>query len=342
VAGKRQAATYRGSAGEGRTDGVTAIHSDLVQADDDRRAKLYQGDIFLTPPDEATLELCRFARDIVEEAFGALDPERAQDHLPVDGYVEILSELKPRFIHHPRSKELLRAILRQRGCDLDQTYFDVPRLRTSTSGGYLTSGIAYAWHPHRDTWYSAPLSQLNFWMPVYPIEAGNAMAFHQDHFDRVVPNSSSTYNYYEWNTKHRAAAASNVGSDTRPLPGPTVELDLANPLVLVPPVGGLIEFSGQHLHSSVPNHSGRTRFSIDFRTVHIGDIEAGLAALDVDVQCTGSSIRDFVRASDLAPMPERVVELFRDGTEDRGDLRYVESAAARRETGPRPADPAVR
>jgi hypothetical protein len=301
---------------------VTAIHSDLTQADDERRAKLYQGDIFLTAPEEATLALCRFAQELVEEAFGRLDPPRAHDHLPVEAYVEILSVLKPRFIHHPRSKELLRAILQQRGCDLDLTYFDVPRLRTSTSGGYLTTGIAYAWHPHRDTWYSAPLGQLNFWTPIYPIEAGNAMAFHQDHFDRVVPNTSSTYNYYEWNTKHRAAAASNVGTDTRPLPGPTVELDLSNPLVLVPPVGGLIEFSGQHLHSS------RTRFSIDFRTVHIGDIEAGLSAPDVDVQCSGSSIRDFVRASDLAPMPERIVEMFHDGTEDRGDLRYVESAAA--------------
>jgi hypothetical protein len=213
-------------------------------------------------------------------------------------------------------------VLERRGCDLELTYFDVPRLRTSTSGGYLTSGIAYAWHPHRDTWYSAPLSQLNFWMPVYPIVAGNAMAFHQDYFATEVPNSSSTYNYYEWNQKHRAAAASNVGSDSRPLPGPTVGVDLRNPLVFVSPVGGLIEFSGQHLHSSVPNHSGRTRFSIDFRTVHIGDIEAGLSARDVDVHCTGSSIRDFVRASDLRPMPERIVELFNDGTEASGDLVF--------------------
>jgi hypothetical protein len=305
---------------------MTAIYHDLVVSDDERRASLYRGNIFLTEPDEATLAFCRFARDLVEEAFGDLDPERAQDILPVEGYVDILSTLKPRFIHHPRSKELLRAVLHARGCDLDQTYFDVPRLRTSTSGGYLTSGIAYAWHPHRDTWYSAPLGQLNFWMPVYPIEAGNAMAFHQDYFDRVVPNTSSTYNYYEWNTKHRAAASSNVSTDTRPLPGPTVELDLRNPLVLVPPVGGLIQFSGQHLHSSVPNQSGCTRFSIDFRTVHVGDIEAGRTAPNVDVECSGSSIRDFVRASDFAAMPERVVQMFHDGTEDRGNLVYAGNA----------------
>lgn len=109
------------------------------------------------------------------------------------------------------------------------------------------------------------------------------------------------------------------------MPGPTVEVDISNPLVFVTPVGGLIEFSGQHLHSSVPNHTGRTRFSIDFRTVHTGDIESGAGAHGIDVSCTGSAIRDFVRASDFTSMPERIVRLFDDGTEDRGDLLYVEN-----------------
>jgi hypothetical protein len=302
---------------------VTSVHHDARVDDDRRRQALYGGDLFVTSPDDATTTFCAFARELIEEAFGGLDPETAQDHLPVDRFASILSDLKPRFIHHPRSKELLTAILEHRGCDLELTYVDVPRLRSSTSGGYLTSGIAYAWHPHRDTWYSAPLSQLNFWMPVYDIEPGNAMAFHPAWFERAVPNSSATYNYYEWNTKYRAAAASNVHEETRPLPGPTEDVDISNPLILITPVGGLIEFSGQQLHSSVPNHTGRTRYSIDFRTVHLGDIEAGRSASGLDVECTGSSIRDFLRASDWTAVPDRIVRLFEDGTEQRGDLVYA-------------------
>jgi len=290
--------------------------------DEQRRSALYGGDILLTSPDRATISFVEFTRQLVEEAFGDLDPETAQAEMPLARYVEILSELKPRFIHHPESKVFLRDILERRGCDPDQTYFDVPRLRTSTSNGYLTTGIAYAWHPHRDTWYSAPGSQLNFWMPVYPLVAENAMAFHEDYFATAVPNTSGQYNYYEWNSKFRASAASNVGSESRPLPAPVVDIDLHNPLVFVPDVGGLIEFSGQHLHSSVPNYSGRTRFSIDFRTVHIGDIELGRGAPNVDIECTGSSIRDFIRASDFAAMPDHIVRLFDDGTQDRGELLY--------------------
>ena len=102
--------------------------------------------------------------------------------MAVEDFAATLAELKPRFIHDPRSKEFLREILAERGSDLDRTYFDVPRLRSSTSGGYLTTGIAYAWHPHRDTWYSAPMQQINHWMPVYPIEAANALAFHDQYF----------------------------------------------------------------------------------------------------------------------------------------------------------------
>src|SRR5262245_11105753 len=149
---------------------MTGVLLDANLSDDDRRAALYSGEIFLDGAAQAAEEYCAFTRDLIEDAFAGTDPERAQDGMPVEQYVDVLTQLKPAFIHHPRSKTFLQAILEERGCDLDQTYFDVPRLRSSTSGGYLTSGIAYAWHPHRDTWYSAPMCQLNFWMPVYPIE----------------------------------------------------------------------------------------------------------------------------------------------------------------------------
>jgi hypothetical protein len=295
---------------------------DSSTEDDARRRDLYEGTVHVSGVSAARAEFCAFARALLTEAFKGNDPETAQYRMDVEDYAALLADLKPRFIHHPRSKELVRAVLAELGCDLDLTYFDVPRLRSSTSDGYLTSGIAYAWHPHRDTWYSAPMTQLNFWIPVYRVSMDNAMAFHLDYFGTPVPNDSHAYNYYEWNSKYRAMAAANVGAETRPLPGPTVRIDTANAVVPVPPVGGLIEFSGQHLHSSVPNQTGRTRFSIDFRTVHIGDISAGLGAANVDAECTGSSIRDFIRASDFEPVPADVVTVFDDGSEHRGDLMY--------------------
>jgi hypothetical protein len=284
------------------------------------RAQMYGGTINVTSPSATSVAFAMFARQLIGEAFGGRDPELAQFDLPVADYAAILNVLKPRFIHHPESKRFLQQLLAERGCDPETTYFDVPRLRTSTSDDYLTTGIAYSWHPHRDTWYSAPLAQLNHWMPVYDVSEDNAMAFHTEYFNQAITNDSATYNYYEWNAKYRGAAACNLRAESRPLPGPTETVNPFSAAVFVTPVGGMLQFSGHHLHSSVPNESGRTRFSIDFRTVDVADIRAGLGARNVDGRCTGSSIRDFMSAADLSPMPADVVALFNDGTETSGEL----------------------
>ena len=241
-----------------------AVHVDAGASDDERRAGVYAGSINIASPTPTTQAFAAFARELIGEAFAGHDPELAQFDLPVERYAAILSELKPRFIHHPESKRFLQAVLAERGCDPELTYFDVPRLRSSTSDGYLTTGIAYAWHPHRDTWYSAPMAQMNFWMPVYAITPDNGMAFHPEYFGRVVPNDSAKYNYYEWNAKHRATAVANVGADSRPLPGPTAPVDLSSSTVFVTPVGGMLQFAGQHLHSSVPNTSGTSTATVRY------------------------------------------------------------------------------
>jgi hypothetical protein len=303
-----------------------SVHIDQTLTDGAQRELWYGGAVGIASPTPTTTAFAMFARELVGEAFAGHDPELAQFDMTVDEYAAILSVLKPRFIHHPESKEFIQKILVERGCDPTETYFDVPRLRTSTSNDFLTTGIAFAWHPHRDTWFSAPMAQLNHWMPVFDITEDNAMAFHPEYFDRPVKNDSIIYNYYEWNAKHRGAATSNVRADARPLPRPTEPVDLSSSTVFVTPVGGMIQFSAHQLHSSVPNVSGRTRFSIDFRTVNVADIRAGRGASNVDSHCTGSAIRDFVSAADLSPMPDDVVALFDDGTETRGDLVYVPPA----------------
>ena len=95
--------------------------------------------------------------------------------MPAERYVEVLAELKPTFIHHQRAKELIAGLLSEVGADIERTYFDVPRLRTMAHGEYLNAGLAYQFHSHRDTWFSAPMQQLNWWLPVYGIESENSM-----------------------------------------------------------------------------------------------------------------------------------------------------------------------
>jgi Phytanoyl-CoA dioxygenase (PhyH) len=221
--------------------------------------------------------------------------------------VEILAELKPEFIHHPLAKELIGGLLSEVGCDLDETYFDVPRLRTMAPVDYLNAGLAYQFHPHRDTWFSAPQQQLNWWLPVYEIESHNSMAFHPTYFDQPVRNSSADYDYEEWSKTGRREAAKQVSKETRRQPQPEEPLDLEPEIRVVTPPGDVLVFSAAQLHSTVPNTTPRTRFSIDFRTVNLSDLVDRLGAPNIDSECTGTTLRDFVRASDLEPLPEEVI-----------------------------------
>ncbi|HEU4948715.1 MAG TPA: phytanoyl-CoA dioxygenase family protein [Kribbella sp.] len=289
-----------------------SIHFDAEIGDDARREKLYAGDVFVYSPRPSTLALIRFAAQLAREAFAPLDPETAQFEMAVEDYAALLAELKPRFIHHPESKRLIQEMLVDFGCDPEQVYFDVPRMRSSTSNNYLTTGIAFAFHPHRDTWYSAPYCQLNWWMPIFAITEDNGLAFHPKYWSTPVRNSSRVYNYAEWTATSRKIAATQIGTDTRVQPEPEEEVELVPQLRPICPPGGIILFSGAQLHSSVPNTSGRTRFSIDLRTVHIGDVAERRAAPNIDSECTGTTMGDYLRISDLTHVPAELVTAYDD------------------------------
>lgn len=291
---------------------MSSIYFDSSVSDEKRRQALYQGELFVYSPSKSAIALCHHARKMIKAAFGSLDPLTAQYHLEVEEYVAILAELKPKFIHHPDSKKYLRGMLAEFGCDLSKTYFDVPRMRTVTADGYLTSGIAYAFHPHRDTWYSAPQSQINWWLPIYEIESGNAMAFHPQYWQQPVKNSSRDYNYYQWNAKSRADAAKHIKKDTRVQPRAEEKLANDPQIRAITPVGGTLIFSGAQMHSTVPNVSGKTRFSIDFRTVNLDDLQDGCGAPNIDSECTGTTLRDYLRGTDLAHLPQDIVAVYDD------------------------------
>jgi hypothetical protein len=292
---------------------MVRVNFDSEATDDQRRRALYAGDLFVYSSGAVGRALCEFARGMLEEAFHPHSPPEAQYHLPVERYAGILAELKPTFIHHPESKRLIRALLSQFGCDREKTYFDVPRLRSSTSDGYLTTGIAYAFHPHRDTWYSAPQSQLNWWLPIYPVTDDEGMVFYPRYWNRAVKNGSHRYNYAEWNAQSRYVAAQQIGIDRRDQPKPEEEMDLSDDLRLQGEAGSMVVFSGAQMHASLENLSGGTRFSVDFRTVHMDEVVGGSGSPNVDSECTGTTMADYLRCRDLAQVSDDWIQRYEKG-----------------------------
>jgi len=282
---------------------MPAILFDSKMDDELRRVRVFDGDLLLFSATVASKELVDFARRTIQESFPKTDPQAAQSTMAVEEFVGIVAPLKTKFTNHQHTKVLVQGLLSEFGCDLDKTYFDVPRLRVVTHGGYLSAGVGYAYKAHRDTWYAGPDCQLNWWMPVYDLQPEHAMALYPSYFRQPVKNSSNEFDYDEWCEVGRKAAVDNIKADTRKHPLPQQEINQAAETRIVCDAGATLLFSSGQLHATVPNTSSLTRFSIDFRTVHIDDLRSRRGAQNIDSLATGSTVRDFIRASDFAPIP---------------------------------------
>lgn len=292
---------------------MSSVFFDPNLSDGDRRSRLYAGDIFILSASDGTRALIDLAKQMLEKAFAPHDPRTIHRHMTPEAVADVLGKLKPTFIHHPECKKIIPQIMTEHGIELDKLFFDVPRLRSAYPSHFLSSGIAYAFHPHRDTWYSAPMCQLNWWIPVYPLDPRNAMSFYPRYFREPVKNNSEIYNYYEWNTKSRTNAAQHVKSDQREQPKAQQDLQPVTVRYLPPP-GGIIVFAGAQLHETVPNTTDMARYSIDFRTVHYDDVIGRRGAANVDSRSTGTTMRDYLKASDLSHLPTEAISLYDDDT----------------------------
>ena len=192
------------------------------------------------------------------------------------------------------------------GCDPDATFFGATSLTTTTGHGFMAHGIGVPQHPHRDTWYAASPSQLNWWVPLYELDSGTPLAFHPQYWDHPVKNNSEDFDYQEW---YEAIESDQSFAATSPFAQPR-SLD---PIELTPDIriacaaGGVVLSSVAHLSSTLPNESLQTHFSISFQTVNQDDLETGFGAANLDAAPQGTLLSSFVRCSDLSPVPGELI-----------------------------------
>ena len=298
---------------------VISTESDVT--DEARRSRIFSGEVFCFPPRDSVRAFSEFAWELIEAAFGAHDPRTAHDDLPVEEYVRILGPLKTGFTHHPHSKELLRNVLVDLGADITRTYFDVPKLRAVPPASYLTAGLGYNYTPHRDTWYSSPQCQNNWWAPIVGVTDKSCMAFHPEFWQRPTDNSSAQFDAYEWNRSSRRDAALYIKEDPRPHPRLSGQ-DPGSEVRILGEAGSILSFSGAQLHATVPNTTGQARFSFDFRTISLDDLIAQAGPKNVDSRSTGTSVRDYLRADTYDRVPDDIVAMYDQGGSPDGVLVF--------------------
>ena len=134
------------------------------------------------------------------------------------------------------------------------------------------------------------------------------MSMFPEYWDRPVVNSSNDFDYDEWCRVGRQQAVTQTTTDDRKHPLPLSPVETRSDTRICGMPGDLFMFSAAHLHSTAPNSSGKTRFSLDFRTLSLDDIDSGRGAPNIDSRATGTTLGDFLRADDFSRISLELIE----------------------------------
>ena len=159
------------------------------------------------------------------------------------------------------------------GYQRDRTWLDQIRLRVVPSRDDIDHRRLQTVPPHRDTWGSGIMAQINWWLPLFPLAESSTMLLWPDAFRQPTANNSG-----EWTFE----AFRKATQDDYPL----LPVACRRPVepgvpVLIEP-GQLLGFSAAHLHAGVSDASGRTRLGVDTRSVWAPDHRASRGAPNVD------------------------------------------------------------
>lgn len=262
------------------------------------RQQLYTGSIFLLKSSVVTLAL---VRDVLDEVVDELGEDYRIAHEVFDStdYFERIGRLRKKIYTSPHYHQLVNTVIESTGFELGKQAYDPARMRVVAHQGHLNPAAAPIYYGHRDTWYSNPQSMITWWIPLHDVVADETFVFYPEYFDRPVNNDSEIFDFNDWTAEGQAKRIGwqnpNTGQ-TAHYPSLLEEPQGLHWPVLAKP-GEILLFSGQHLHQTRKNVTGRTRFSLDFRTVNLDDEANHAEAKNVDNRSTGSSLVQFIHPS---------------------------------------------
>jgi hypothetical protein len=260
---------------------------------------LYGGSLFLLPATSASRRLVSEASARIDAELGG-DMRTAQFRLSDEEFFQRVGRLRKAFYAEEAFYTHIYCLLAEQGVDVERTAFDPIRLRAVTHRGFENPRAAPVYYAHLDTWYARSQAEVTWWLPLHDVTEEETFVFYPECFNRPVPNNSELFDYDVW-TQHGMAL--RIGwqdpshGRTHLYPGQVGVFDPGRVLSFAASAGEILLFAGAHFHQTRPNSTGRTRFSLDFRTVDLGDHVAGRGAPNADNRSTGLALRDYVRSN---------------------------------------------
>lgn len=262
------------------------------------RRDVYAGDIFLLPPTDASQAVARATCAALADALQC-PPEQireAPQELPNDELFRRIGPVRRMLYMEPAFHDHVRRVVAACGCDPERVAFDPLRLRVVLHRGHDNPLAAPVYHPHRDTWYAHPRALIAWWIPLDDLAPHETFVFYPDRFAAPVANDSEIFDYDDWvrDGWELKIGWQKLGAEAR-YPRAAPGVDGGRAIGFACRTAQNLVFSGAQFHATLPQATGRTRFSLDFRLVDLADHKAGLGAPDVDNRSRGSALRDYVQ-----------------------------------------------
>jgi hypothetical protein len=271
---------------------------DPPEAGAERRQLLYDGRVLLLEPTCASRALVDGVLGLLAHELGSDDVRAAPLHMENDELFRRIGRVRKTIYLEPEYHTHIRAMLEAHGFDPMRIAFDPLRLRVVSHQGHNNPLAAPVYYPHRDTWYGHSQALITWWIPLHDLAERETFVFYPERFAEAVPNDSEVFDYDEWvkngwslkigwqdiEASKRARYPSVTGEFER---GPAVGFSTRR--------GDNLLFSGAQFHQTLPQAFGRTRYSIDFRLVHLDDHSRGFGAPNVDNRSRGSALIDYIK-----------------------------------------------
>lgn len=279
----------------------TGFLETLPESNQQVRNSLYRGSIYLIPANESSRLFSNAVLELVKNEFGN-SFRTSHDKFSGDEFFQRIGRLRKRVYTSPEFHEHVNRVIKSLGFDLQAQAYDPARMRVVAHNGHLNPAASPIYYGHRDTWYSNHQAMITWWFPLHDVVADETFEFFPDYFGRAVQNDSEIFDFDEWVSKGQEKRIGWQNKNTgRTAAYPSLkEAPTGNTIPVIANAGDILLFSGQHLHQTRHNTTGRTRFSLDFRTVDLLDVENNIEANNVDNRSTGSSITQFIRPQELS------------------------------------------
>lgn len=262
------------------------------------RQQVFDGTVFLKPADAASQSLVARVISLMQEHLGLADIRTAHLHLTAEEMFSRIGALRRIVYLDAEFHQRVRDVVAECGLDPNRVAFDPIRLRVVQPGGHRNPLAAPVYYPHRDTWYAHSQSMIVWWVPLHDLEPKETFVFYPDQLNQPVANDSEIFDYADWIKDGPALKIGWQKRDsgiTAKYPGSLEQTMPAHAEGFSCRAGEHLIFSGAHYHKTLPHDLERTRYSLDFRVVHLDDAAAGRGAPNADNRSRGSTLPDYVQ-----------------------------------------------